>query len=204
MSIYTGKYSAHVGATSGYAGFRNRRRLTLFSKLISVNKNDDILEIGPNKGLLLDALKEKANSVIGIDINKEAVEKATRSYILYMNAENLEFKDESFHTVIGIEVFEHIHSLEKVFSEISRVLKTDGKCYMTVPLELFRGQQALGDAWHTYRDLRMCRQLHVHKLNPAKIKKLISHTHLEITISRIVWIPAPSFYIVLTKKPELI
>jgi len=195
--LYTNSYSENVGGIFGYAGYRNRRRLALFTKLIPVSKEEHILEIGPNKGLLLDAFKEKAGSIIGIDINKEAVKKIGRSDIIWMDATDMGFEDGRFQTVIGIEVFEHISDLEKVFLEITRVLVEGGKCYMTVPFEFFRGQQALGDAWQTYRDLRMCQQLHVHKLNPGKIKKMIAHTNLRVITSRLLWIPGPSFYIVL-------
>lgn len=197
MKIYNTKYSQHVGGTSGYAGFRNRRRLHLLTRLIPVAQTDAVLEIGPNTCQLLDAFKEKAGSVVGIDVNEEAVQGMRRNDLVCMDASHMTFGDESFHTVIGIEVFEHIPALEKVFSEISRVLVRDGKCYMTVPFELFRGQQALGDAWHTYRNLRMARQLHVHKLNPRKVRRMIAHTGLQMITARLIWIPGPSYFIVL-------
>jgi ubiquinone/menaquinone biosynthesis C-methylase UbiE len=137
---------------------------------------------------------------VGIDINEEVVKKSGRTDLICMDATNMVFEDASFDIIVGIEVFEHIPALEKVFSEIARVLASGGKCYMTVPLEFFRGQQALGDAWYVYRDLRMARQLHVHKLNPKKIKKMIAHTSLEIITSKVIWIPGPSYFIVLQKN----
>lgn len=78
MELYTNKYSQKVGGTGGYAGFRNRWRLNLFTKLIPVKPNDSILEIGPNTCFLLDAFKERVTSVAGIDINEEAVQKLDR------------------------------------------------------------------------------------------------------------------------------
>ena len=197
MKLYTDKYSKNVGRVSGYAGYRNRKRLHLFSKLIPVTKDDNILEIGPNTCLLLDAFKEKAKSVVSIELNDAVVKKLDRSDLLCMDATNMNFGENTFNIVIGIEVFEHIPDLQKVFSEIARVLVKGGKCYMTVPFEFFRGQQALGDAWHTYRNLRMARKLHVHKLNPRKIKKMIAHSSLEMIISRLILIPATSYFIVL-------
>ena len=199
MKLYTDKYSANVGSASGYAGIRNRRRLHLFSKLIPVRPEDDVLEIGPNTCLLLDALKEKARSITGIDINEEVVNRANRPDLLCMDASRMTFADSVFNTVIGIEVFEHIPDLENVFSEIARVLVPSGKCYMTVPFELFRGQQALGDAWVAYKDLRMARQLHVHQLNPRKIRNLIAHTSLQMIHSKLIWIPGPSYFIIVQR-----
>jgi SAM-dependent methyltransferase len=200
MDLYTHKYSANIGGGSGYAGYRNRRRLAVFTRLIPITPNSKILEIGPNTCLLLDAFKPTAKSIVGIDINEEAVRQMNRADLLCMDATNMTFADASFNTIIGIEVFEHIPALTTVFSEIARVLVPGGKCYMTVPFELFRGQQALGDAWHVYRDLHLCRQLHVHKLNPKRIKKMIAHTSLEMTASKLIWIPGPSYFMVLEKR----
>ena len=199
VKLYTDKYSERVGGVHGYAGYRNRRRLEVFTKLIPVIQTDRILEIGANKCLLLDAFKRKASSPVGIDFNEAVVNKLGRPDLLYMDAANMSFSDKSFNTVVAIEVFEHIPALQNVFSEISRVLVPGGKCYLTVPFELFRGQQALGDAWHTFRDLRMARKLHVHKLNPGKIKKIVAHTGMDIVTSKLIWIPGPSYFIVLQK-----
>lgn len=198
--LYTGKYGENVGGARGYAGFRNRRRLKLLTALIPVRPEDALLEIGPNHGALLDAFREQAGSVVGIDINAEVVARMGRADLLCMDATRMTFAAESFNTVVGIEVFEHIEPLQQVFSEIDRVLVPGGKCYMTVPLELFRGQQALGDAWAVYRDLRMARRLHVHRLNPARVKKMVTHTGLAVIHSRLVWIPGPSYFIVLEKQ----
>lgn len=200
MKLYNDKYSEKVGSTSGYAGFRNRRRLKIFTTIIPVTKDDDVLEIGPNTCLLLDAFKTKAKSIVGIELNEAAVKQANRADLLCMDATNMNFADSVFTTVIAIEVLEHIPTLQKAFSEIARVLKPGGKCYISVPFEFFRGQQALGDAWHNFRDLRMARKLHVHKLNPAKIKKMSAHTGLQIVESKLIWIPGPSYLIVLQKK----
>lgn len=197
--LYTGKYGANVGSARGYAGFRNRWRLKLLTRLIPIGSGDAVLEIGPNNCLLLDAFKTKAASVVGIDINEEVVRRQGRADLLCMDATRMAFADASFNTVVGIEVFEHIEPLRQVFSEISRVLVPGGRCYMTVPFELFRGQQALGDAWTVYRDLRMARRLHLHRLSPAKIKEMTVHTSLSLVHSRLVWIPGPSYFIVLQK-----
>ena len=198
-TLYTGRYGQNVGGARGYAGFRNRRRLKLLTALIPVGAQDSVLEIGPNQGLLLDAFKERAGSVVGIDINEAVVQKAARPDLLYMDATHMTFAAESFTTVIGIEVFEHIGPLQQVFSEVERVLVPGGRCYMTVPFELFRGQQALGDAWAVYRDFRAARRLHVHRLNPSRIRKMTAHTTLSVTQARLIWIPGPSYFIVLQK-----
>ncbi len=66
MNLYSKKYSQNVAKATGYAGFRNRRRLSLLNKLIPINKDDNVLEIGPNNCLLIDSFKNKAKSVTGL------------------------------------------------------------------------------------------------------------------------------------------
>ena len=199
MELYTDKYSKTVGGARGYAGYRNRIRLKVLTNRIPVTPKDNILEIGPNTCLLMDAFKSKAGCVTGIDINEEAVKNSGRSDLVCMNASAMKFESESFTKIVAIEVFEHIPDLRQVFFEIGRVLTAEGKCYMTVPFELFRGQQALGDAWFVYRDLKMARKLHVHKLNPKKINQMIVGSGLKVESSELIWIPGPSYFIVVKK-----
>ena len=67
---YDKKYSSFVGSDYGIIGIRNRYRVNLFTKLINPKKNERVLEIGCNKGVLLLNLAKYSKHVIGIDINK--------------------------------------------------------------------------------------------------------------------------------------
>lgn len=52
---------------------------------------------------------------------------------IFANAEILPFKDESFDKIICTEVIEHIYDDESAVSEMARVLKEDGKAFLTTP-----------------------------------------------------------------------
>ena len=54
--------------------------------------------------------------------------------IKYMNAENLKFKNDTFDFVLSIVSFEHFKNVEKCVKEINRVLKKNGKFYISVDL----------------------------------------------------------------------
>lgn len=59
----------------------------------------------------------------------------TQQYMIkHMNAEHLKFKDNSFDFVISILSFEHFKNVEKCVQEVKRVLKKDGKFYISVDL----------------------------------------------------------------------
>ncbi len=51
-----------------------------------------------------------------------------------MDAEDMDFPDGTFDLAVSITVFEHLSNLEKVISEIQRVLKTGGIAYVYVHL----------------------------------------------------------------------
>lgn len=74
---------------------------------------------------------------IGIDISRENVIRAlkTGKYIKTTKADacNLPFPDNYFSTVISISTLEHIKDVEKVFSQVYRVLKKNGLFIFTVP-----------------------------------------------------------------------
>ena len=59
----------------------------------------------------------------------------TQQYMIkHMNAEHLKFKDNSFDFVISILSFEHFKNVEKCVQEVKRVLKKDGKFYISIDL----------------------------------------------------------------------
>ncbi len=74
---------------------------------------------------------------VGIDVNEDDLKKALdgKRYkkLLYADARNLPFKDNSYKTVVSVSVMEHIESCEKVIKEVHRVLKKGGKFVFSVP-----------------------------------------------------------------------
>ncbi len=75
-----------------------------------------------------------ANKVIGIDICEEAIKIAEGKYsaqnitYLKMNALSMEFKEDTFDTVVSLESIEHFdkYSVDRYLSEIKRVLRRGG------------------------------------------------------------------------------
>lgn len=70
--------------------------------------------------------------VVGIDIKKSVTERtsdeAVRGDMFLMP-----FRDEAFDTIVLAEVLEHVQNPSEVLSEISRVLSTDGRLFITTP-----------------------------------------------------------------------
>ncbi len=104
-------------------------------------KGKRVLDIASGEGYGSYILSQKAMSVVGVDIGKDAVEHASNTY----HNENLEYlegscteiplPDHSIDVIISFETIEHIGSEEQhaFMSEIKRVLKPNGVLLLSSP-----------------------------------------------------------------------
>ncbi len=80
-----------------------------------------------------------AKKVIGIDISKDAVEYARKSFSIESlefkvnNATKLEFDENTFEALTSFQVIEHIGDVHSYLSEIERVLKKDAVAIISTP-----------------------------------------------------------------------
>lgn len=98
-----------------------------------------ILDIGCGAGHGSNMLSHKYKKVYGVDISEDAIQYAKENW----NTENIEFKvgsaldipfpENTFDEVAAFEVFEHLNDWRKFLSEIKRVLKPEGKVYISTP-----------------------------------------------------------------------
>jgi len=112
-----------------------------FSKQIGNLKGLNISDVGCGGGLLSEEFSKNGAEVTGIDISENSIEIA-RTHALENDlaidyksgyAENIPANDNTFDAVICADCLEHVNNLEKVISEISRVLKDSGIfCYDTI------------------------------------------------------------------------
>lgn len=98
----------------------------------------DVLEIGCGEGYGLDFIAKNANSLTVIDKSKSVLDKIKNKHpkinILHQKIPPLSnLKDNSFDIVISFQVIEHIKDANLFIKEIHRVLKPNGKAYITTP-----------------------------------------------------------------------
>ncbi|MEO0493729.1 MAG: class I SAM-dependent methyltransferase [Actinomycetota bacterium] len=103
---------------------------------------DRVLELGCGIDAMAFELAARGVEVVGIDISPVAVEIAqgeatargvTGVEFVEMNAEALDFEDESFDGVIGTAVLHHL-DVVCAYREMSRVLRDDGRAVFIEPL----------------------------------------------------------------------
>jgi ubiquinone/menaquinone biosynthesis C-methylase UbiE len=95
-----------------------------------------VLDVATQEGRFVRTLMENLksyDSIVGIDVNEKFIERARDSTeapgisFLTMNAEELEFEDESFDMVTISASLHHLADVDRVLAELKRVLKPGGR-----------------------------------------------------------------------------
>ncbi|MCL5432980.1 MAG: class I SAM-dependent methyltransferase [Patescibacteria group bacterium] len=113
---------------------------TVEAKYLSrVKFKKPILDLGCGFGEFAQAFVEDQID-LGVDIKAKDLFAAakTKKYksLLFADARNLPFPDNTFSTIISISTFEHIKNTKKLLKECYRVLKPDGLLIATIETDL--------------------------------------------------------------------
>ncbi|MGZ8944505.1 MAG: class I SAM-dependent methyltransferase [Methylococcaceae bacterium] len=109
---------------------------------MSLCKNLEVLDIASGEGYGSNLLASVAKAVHGVDISEDAIEHAKAKYIrcnldYVVGAANLiPLPPKSVDRVISFETLEHHDLHEEMFSEIKRVMRTDGLAIISTPDKL--------------------------------------------------------------------
>lgn len=99
-----------------------------------------ILDLGCGDGKFSLFTFGKGRINVGLDKSKKEVTWAEKigvyKKVVVADAGKMPFKDGSFGTVVANSVLEHVESLDKVLSEVARILRKDGILVLTVPTPL--------------------------------------------------------------------
>jgi SAM-dependent methyltransferase len=145
-------------------------RIPLFREAIGTGRR--VLDLGCRSGALTRHFLE-GNSVVGLDVDAAALEKAAALGIepVQGNAEDpLPFGDASFDAVVAGELFEHLQFPDALVAEIRRVLRPGGVLVGSVPnafrvqsrIRFLRGRAPEDDPTH------------LHLFSPENLRKLLS------------------------------
>ncbi len=98
-----------------------------------------VLDLACGEGYGTSILAEKADSVLGLDINSDAISRAREIYkennISFHTADctNTQLKEHTFDCIVSFETIEHLDSPAAFVSEIKRLLKPNGLLIISSP-----------------------------------------------------------------------
>lgn len=101
--------------------------------------NKKVLDLASGEGYGTNLISKKAKQAIGLDINKEAIEKSRAKYksnnieFHIGNAEKMPFQNKEFDVIVCFETIEHVDNPNILLSEIKRVLCPGGLLIISTP-----------------------------------------------------------------------
>ena len=124
-----------------YAQYKyNKKPKKIIEKIIeivkSTKKDSKILSVGSGDGYVERYVVEQANRDIQcLDLSPKGISIARRRglKVLLGSVYDLPFKSNSYDLVLAIHIFEHLIHPDFFLKEIHRVLKRDGRFFMTLP-----------------------------------------------------------------------
>lgn len=169
-------------------------------RLLQLRDGLRVLEVGCGQGHLTRRLAKRGVDITGIDANPNAPEVAGTDRVLHMHGEDLSFDDESFDVIVSIHALEHIPPLEDAIAEMARVLKKGGRAMHIYPAEPIMGLYAIPTSVILYGTPFRAREVHCHKLWPAKLRRLMEPHGLVETHHEFNLIKSPQFVSVFEKN----
>ena len=126
-------YETFGGIAKNYWWFRAKRALVCKMLKLTSMKWGKILNIGCGMGEDIKTYS-RFGDVHSIDKVAETIHLLNdKTMHSVMDAENMDFADESFDIVLMLDVLEHIKDDKKAMQEAARVLKVGGHAIITVP-----------------------------------------------------------------------
>ena len=120
---------------SNFAESRGTLVLNILQKHTAI-KNKKILDFGCGTGGTAYVFAQQCATVTAIDITDNFAYNNEPIYFKIMSTNNLQFNNEEFDIVILQDVLEHLPAVNRVLSEIRRVLKKNGIFFLSTPNRL--------------------------------------------------------------------
>ena len=124
----------------------------LFSLGLAAGKS--VLDIASGEGYGSALLASVSESVVGVDIDKDAVSHANSTYAkknlryLQGSCDNIPLPDRSVDVVVSFETIEHHDHHNEMMHEIKRVLKPAGVCIISTPDRTYSEQEGYSNPYH--------------------------------------------------------
>ena len=152
--------------------FLNLKRYLKYFKILDINKNTKILDLGSADNSLQKIVKKK------FDYNIDSYNDTNTDY----ETDSLNIKDEFYDLIIFKAVIEHLRNPNNILTNIKRSLKVNATLIITTSNYDYQIREFWNDPTH------------VHPYNPKSLKKLLNIHGLKDAKVRPFVFRKPSFY----------
>lgn len=180
-----------------------------FHELVTMLSEGEIFDAGCGDGKTLDALKLLGKRAVGMDISLKAIKAAhkKRHDCVLGDLEYLPFRNEVFHTIISLDVIEHLRDPIKHLKECYRICRHDGAIYIHTPNRFMTRLRMLVSDWKGWDPT------HIQEATPRMLRTMLLaagfHQYMKVLNVELPWFVAcPHFVRVVllcavTKMPSL-
>jgi len=150
---------------------------TLLSILAKTEqKSIKVLELGCGRGQLSNYLTAKGFDVIATDFNIVSLKIGRQMHpnlqLICADAEELPFRESEYDVIISVELIEHLPDVATHLEEVRRVLKKDGRYYLSTPNKLVES------AYNLFRK-RAGDELHISSQSILSLKRILIESGFE-------------------------
>lgn len=142
-----------------------------------------VLDCGCNVGYGTAIMAGSAESVVGIDLNEAAIQRAKATYpeldFKLTDGSSIPFDDASFEAVVSFQVIEHVGDYESYLSEIRRVLRPGGIALFTTPNRAIRLEPGM-KPWNEF---------HVTEFTADQLSSLLAQYFKDVTVHGMFGVP---------------
>ena len=150
-----------------------------------ISQNDCCLDAGCGEGYGTKLLSSAVKKIVGIDIDRKIIGKASkkyagnnRAYQLY-DGKTIPFADNYFDLIVSFHAIEHIKNDIGFIDEMYRVLKDNGRLIITTPNKAIRLPRNM-PSWNVF---------HIREYTSDELKRLLIKRFKEVAILGIDAIP---------------
>ena len=157
----------YIPGESRVTGIESMHRYAVAAELVAGRR---VLDIASGEGYGSFMLSQKAASVVGVDLNRQAVEAAKAKYrkenltFLCADAVAVPLPDHSFDSIVSFESIEHIPSPASFLKELHRLLVPGGLLIISSP------NKSPFDAYHG-KDVN---DFHINELEQAELEEMLN------------------------------
>lgn len=151
-------------------------------KAVKKHIKGKVLDLGCGVGKLTELIK--ADDYVGIDIDKESIDEAKKSYPNYTFFEFKEFEINDnamkFDTIVSMAVIEHVKNPEEFLTNLVKYLKEDGSIVLTTPHPKADWMHDLGSKIGLFSS--HANEEHEELIDEAKIKEIVKNIGLRLDV----------------------